>query len=108
MGERFHLFIAFGAKDSGHVVCIHDRFARQIDVEDALAMDAAGFVVTIKPLAVFAFLLIRRQLFHGFAASGAEDGGQVVSVHHRLLGQFENRGPIARTGASFTVAVEFC
>lgn len=60
MGEGFHLFVAFRTKYSRHVVRIHDRLTRQIDVEDPFAMDAAGFVVTIKALAVCAFLLIWR------------------------------------------------
>jgi hypothetical protein len=60
MGERFHLFMAFGAIYGRHVVGIHDRLTRQIDVEDAFAVDAASLVVTIKALAVCAYLLIRR------------------------------------------------
>jgi hypothetical protein len=105
--KRFHLFSAFGAKDGGQVVFVHDRFTRQIDEEETVFVAVAGIAMTVKPIVGCTFLRIRWQLFHGFAALRAEDGGQVVAVHHRFLSQFENEGPFVCMGAIFAVAVEF-
>jgi hypothetical protein len=105
--KRFHLFSAFGAKDGGHVVSVHDRFTRQVDEENTVFVAVAGIAVAVKPLIACTFLWVRWQWFHGLAAPGAEDGGQVVTVHHRLLGQFENEGPFVCMGANFAVAVKF-
>jgi hypothetical protein len=107
LAERFHLFPASGAKDGGHVVFVHDRFTRQVDEKKTIFAVVAGIAVTIKPMVAGTFLRIRRQWFHGFAAPWAEDGGQIVTVHHRFLGQFENKGPFVCMSANFTVAVEF-
>mgnify|MGYP003574519675 FL=1 len=104
----FHLFSAFGAKDGGHVVFVHDRFTRQIDEEKTVLVAVAGIAVAVKPIIAGTFLGIRWQLLHGFAAPRAEYGGQIVTVHHRFLSQFENEGPFVRMGAIFAVAVEFC
>ncbi|MCB2144864.1 MAG: hypothetical protein KQI81_00210 [Deltaproteobacteria bacterium] len=107
LAERFHLFPAFGAKDGGHVVFIHDRFTRQINEKKTIFVLVAGIPVTVKAMIAGTFLRIGWQWFHGLAAPGAEDGGQIVAVHHRFLGQFENEGPFVRMSADFTVAVEF-
>ncbi len=106
--EWFHLLSAFGAKDGGHVVFVHDRFTRQVDEEKTVFVAVAGIAVAVKTIITFAFLQIRWQLFHGLAAPRAEDGGQVVTVHHRFLGQFENEWSFVRMGANLTVAVKFC
>jgi hypothetical protein len=105
--KRFHFFSAFGAKNGGDVVFVHNCFTGQVDEEHAAFVGAAGIIMAVKTIVAFTFLRGRRQWFHGPAAPWAEDGGQVVTVHHRLLGQFENEGPLVRVGATLTVAVKF-
>jgi hypothetical protein len=105
--KRFHLFSAFGAKDGGQVVIVHDCFTRQVDEEKTVFVAVTGIAVAVKPIVTITFLRVRWQWFHGFAAPRAEDGGQVVTVHHRFLGQFENEWPFVRMGANLAVAVKF-
>ena len=52
----FHLFSAFGAKDGGHVVFVHDRFTRQIDEEKTVLVAVAGIAVAVKPIIAGTFL----------------------------------------------------
>ena len=105
--KRFHLFSAFGAKDGGHVVLVHDRLTRQVDEERAVFVAAAGIAMAVEAVATCTFLRIRWQWFHGSAAPRTENGGQVVAIHHRFLSQFENEWPFVRMGAIFAVAIEF-
>jgi hypothetical protein len=105
--KRFHFFSAFGAKNGGDVVFVHNCFTRQVNEEHTVFVAVAGFTMTVEPIVARTFLRVRWQWLHGFAAPGAEDGGQVVAVHHRFLGQFENEGPLVRMGATLAVAVKF-
>ena len=86
LGKWFHLFSAFGAKNGGHVVVVHDGFTWQVDEKKAIFVAVASIAVTVKSIVICIFLRIRWQWFHGLAAPRAEDGGQVVAVHHRFLG----------------------
>jgi hypothetical protein len=102
-----HFLSAFGAKDRGHVIFVHDGFAGQIDEKEVGALVTAGFIVAVESLTIRVFLGTQRQLFHGLTAPGAEDGSQIVPVHDRFLGQFKHERTLVRVGAAFTVAKKF-
>jgi hypothetical protein len=105
--EGLHRFPAFGAKDGGQVVVVHDRLTGQVDEKWSPIQAAAGFAVAVKTMVAGTLIGRGLQLPHGFAASGTKDGGQVVSVHYRFRGQFKDKGPLVRVDALFAVAIEF-
>jgi hypothetical protein len=87
-------------------VIVHDGFFREVDEKRIVSISAADFVVTIKAMGLDGVFRRRRQLFHGLAAPGTEDGGHIVAVHHGFLSEFENERPFIPMGAAFAVAVE--
>jgi hypothetical protein len=101
-----HLFAAFGAEDGGHIVIVHDGFFREVNEKRIVSISAAAFVVTIKAMGLGRVLGRRRQLFHGLAAPGTEDGGQIVAVHYGFLSEFENERPFVAMCTAFAVTVE--
>jgi hypothetical protein len=103
----FHLLAALGTKNGCDIVLVHNRFTRQINEEESVLITAASIVLTEKTIFGCIVLRIGREFFHLFTAFGTENGCQIISIHYRFLGKFQNKRALVAMDAGFAIAVEF-